>query len=95
MNAPNRLTLAGLTSGIGAGGIGAGLALLLPVGVQVYALPVLLLGVIMHGWGMFDSHRLETTGGGQRPRWGVVLYWACWIALAGLSIAVTITYVVP
>ncbi len=81
----NSLKLAEVTSGIGAGVLGAGLALLLPAAVAAYALPILILGMLMHGWGMLDKHRLETTHDAPRPRWAEVLYWGCWLALVGLG----------
>lgn len=72
-------------------GIGAGIALLLPARFQAYALGILTLGLIMHGWGMFNLHRLETMREQPQPVWGPALYWACWLALAAVSIAAAIT----
>jgi cation transport ATPase len=88
----SRIKLAELTGGIGAGVLGAGLALLLPAALSAYATPILILGALMHGWGMLDKHRLEQSAGARRPVWAAVLYWACWIALAGLGIALLRVY---
>jgi hypothetical protein len=38
----------------------------------------------MHGFGMWDKHRLEAHGGVQSPTWIVALYWVCWLLLAAL-----------
>jgi len=84
----NRRKLAEVTSGIGAGVLGAGVALLLPAAVAVYALPILILGVLMHGWGMFDKHRLEQSAGSVQPSWAELLYWGCWLALLVLGMVV-------
>ena len=86
----NRRKLAELTSGIGAGVLGAGLALLLPAAAAAYALPILILGALMHGWGMFDKHRLEQSAGSVQPRWAGLLYWGCWLALLALGSVVVL-----
>jgi cation transport ATPase len=81
----SRIKLAELTGGIGAGVLGAGLALLLPVAAAAYATPILILGALMHGWGMLDKHRLERSAGASRPVWAEALYWGCWLALLALG----------
>lgn len=85
--APRR-KLAELTGGIGAGLLGAGIALLLPASLGAYALPIIALGILMHGWGMLDKHRLERAAGTVQPRWATLLYWGCWLALLGLALAI-------
>lgn len=51
-----RAELAGST---GAGALGAGLGVLLAQWAAPYALPLILVGVLMHGWGMLEKHRLS------------------------------------
>jgi hypothetical protein len=76
-----RAELAGST---GAGVLGAGLGLLLAQWAAPYALPLMLAGVLMHGWGMLEKHRLEA--GAEIPLWSKALYWLCWIVLGILMI---------
>ena len=75
-----------LTGSIGAGVLGAGVGLLLPAPFAAYALPILILGGLMHGWGMRDKQRLERSAGRVRPAWAEALYWGCWIALLALGV---------
>ena len=72
------------TASIGAGVLGAGIALLLPEFVRFYAVPIVALGLVMHAWGMYDKHRLETSAGAKEPWWAMALYWLCWLALVAL-----------
>jgi transcription elongation factor len=48
------------------------------------ALPILAIGLVMHAWGMRDKHALEA--GAPQPAWASLLYWACWVILAGLAV---------
>ena len=52
----SRVKRAEMTSSIGAGVLGADIALLLPNGFQAYALPSLALGLVMHVRGRYDKH---------------------------------------
>lgn len=74
---------ADLAGGVGAGLIGAGLAWLLPAPARPPALALIVLGVLLHGWGMLEKRRLDA--GITVPRWSSVLYWSCWAVLAALS----------
>ena len=76
-----RAELAGAT---GAGVLGVGLGALLAQWTAPYAMPLLVVGVLLHGWGMLENHRLEA--GADVPRWSAALYWACWAALAVLIV---------
>ena len=69
-----------LLSGGGAIVLGAGLGLLAPMLMQRYALPLLSVGVILHGAGMTLKHRLEA-GDHELQWWDRALFWACWSAL--------------
>lgn len=77
---------ADLTSGVGAGVLGGGIALLLAQYLRAYAIPLLLVGVLLHGWGMFDRHRLDRQAGTDTLRWSEALYWVCWVALFALAL---------
>ena len=77
----SRLKRAETTSSIGAGVLGAGIASLLPERLAPYAIPILLVGLVMHVWGMYDKHRLERRAGAKPPWWAELLYWGCWLGL--------------
>lgn len=72
-----RAELAGAT---GAGVLGVGLGALLAQWTAPYAMLLLVMGVLLHGWGMLEKHRLEE--GAQVPVWSTILYWVCWAVLA-------------
>lgn len=81
---------ADLASSLGALAIGLGLGLLLPPQSSLIGATMLIIGALVHGWGMLDKHRLEAQGRLAAPRWSATLYWACWIliALVGAALAI-------
>ncbi len=79
-----------LLSSIGAGVLGAGIALLLANLLAPYAVPILLLGLISHAAGMFQKHGLEQQGEVVRVWWAEVLYWFCWLGLAALLLFIVV-----
>ena len=85
-----RIKKAELLSSMGAGVLGAGIALLLPYQLAPYALPILLLGLISHAVGMSQKHGLEQQGKLVRVWWAEALYWSCWLALAVLLVFIVI-----
>lgn len=89
IRASSQLKRAEVLSGVGAGVLGAGLALLFAHALAPYAVPLLLVGLLSHGWGMYAKHRLEAAEGVGVPRWAAWLYGACWVLLVllGLYIA--------
>jgi len=86
----SRIKKAELLSSIGAGVLGAGIALLLVNLLAPYAVPILLLGLISHTAGMFRKHGLEQQGEVVHIWWVETLYWFCWLALAGLLIFIIV-----
>ena len=76
-----RAELAGAT---GAGVLGVGLGALLAQWTAPYAMLLLVMGVLLHGWGMLEKHRLEA--GADVPLWSAALYWACWAILVVLIV---------
>jgi hypothetical protein len=86
--ANTRLKRAETTSAIGAGILGAGIGILFGATLQPFGIPALLLGLVMHAWGMFDKHRLETDAVLPRVWWVELLYWVCWVTLVALLAAV-------
>lgn len=79
-----RLKRADLVSGLGAVLLGLGLGVLVAQYLAAFALPLLGLGLAIHGWGMFDKHRLQRRSEPVPPWWSEALYWICW---AGLAVA--------
>ncbi len=79
----SRLRLAELTSALGAGILGVGIGALAASFLRGFGIPILIVGIVLHAWGMTDKHRLEA--GAARPAWSTALYWICWVVLAGLA----------
>jgi hypothetical protein len=86
----NRLRWAELTSGIGAITLGVGLGSLFEEYVGAYAIPILVIGVLTHGWGMIDKRRLDSMRDANSVWWSELLYWICWAALIFLIIYLAI-----
>ncbi len=81
-----RLKIAELTSGVGALVLGVGLGALFPHWFAPSAGVIVLAGVMAHAFGMWDKHRLEGRGHAPREPWITVLYWVCWLLLAGVVV---------
>ena len=79
-----RLRLAELTSSLGAGILGLGIGVLAGEYLDGTGLPVLILGLVLHAWGMTDKHRLEASSLVPDVWWSTVLYWICWVLLGAL-----------
>ena len=58
-NNSGRVKGAELLSGVGAVVLGAGLGLLFSNLLKPFTVPLLIVGLLTHAWGMFDKHRLE------------------------------------
>ena len=81
-----RRKLAELTSGIGALVLGIGLGALVSTWVAGAAGFITVAGMTVHAFGMWDKHRLETQSEADSGRLTVVLYWVCWLLLAGVLV---------
>jgi hypothetical protein len=68
----------------GAGVLGLGIGALLAEWAAPYALFLVIVGILLHGWGMLEKRRLEA--GSAVPPWSNALYWLCWIGL-GILVA--------
>jgi hypothetical protein len=66
---------------IGAALLGGGLGAIVAryVGLGRSAVALVVVGIMMHAWGMLERHRLDTAA--ARVWWAGVLYWACWLAI--------------
>lgn len=91
--ATSRIKRAELLSGVGAVVLGMGLGLLFANSLKPYLIPILLVGLVMHAWGMFDKHRSENAPAKASPWWSELLYWVCWVALLALVLFVTAGYI--
>jgi hypothetical protein len=80
----SRQKRAELAGSAGAGVLGVGLGALLAQWAAPFAVALLVLWGLLHGWGMAEKHRLEA--GATLPAWSKALYWACWVLLAILMI---------
>ena len=75
-----------LLGGVGAGILGAGVALVFRHVLAPLAVPLLLVGLVAHALGMWGKHRLDASGSTASPGWTVWAYWGCWVLIAGLVI---------
>ena len=83
----SRVKSAELMSVLGAGLLGAGLALYWRERLGSFAVPILAVGLVAHALGMYLKHRWERATD-PLPTWVIVLYWVCWALLAGLALYV-------
>jgi hypothetical protein len=87
MNAPeptvihSRRKKADMASVIGAAILGGGLGALAAqyVNLSSSAVALVVVGIVMHAWGMLERHRLDTVA--SQVWWAEALYWACWLAI--------------
>lgn len=77
-----RQKLAQLTSSIGAGVLGVGIGALAASPLRGLEVIVIVVGLVLHLWGMVDNHRAER--GTPQPAWATATYWLCWVGLAVL-----------
>ncbi|MXO73036.1 hypothetical protein [Alteraurantiacibacter buctensis] len=78
--------LSGLSSlsSVGAAMAGFGAGLLLADPLAFAALPSLLVGLIVHVYGMVGAARLRREAGHLPSLWQMSGYWACWLTMAVL-----------
>jgi hypothetical protein len=81
----SRIKRAELLSTVGAGVLGAGLALLMQRWLEGFAAALLVAGLFAHAWGMYAKRRLENESEVRRAPWEDAVYWLCWAALGGLA----------
>ncbi len=90
MDQISRSKVAESISVLGAGILGAGLALWWREVLGAFAVHLLVAGVIAHGIGMYLKRKSEPAGIPQ-PRWFTWLYVVCWIAIAAALVVRLIT----
>lgn len=79
---------ADLAGSVGAGVLGAGLGVVLAKYIGGVGVLLIVVGGALHAAGMLDKHRLEKSEGEAPLWWHAVLYWVCWVTLAGLLVYV-------
>lgn len=75
-----------LVSVLGVGIIGFGLGALFVGYFKQYAVPIIGIGVLMHGLSMYKIHSESK----KESSWMKLLYWLCWVILAGLMLSMAI-----
>ncbi|TCS33088.1 hypothetical protein EDC30_11829 [Paucimonas lemoignei] len=80
----NRLKQLDMLGAIGAGVLGAGVALLFKEWLFPYAVPAVLIGIAVHGWAMYAKHRLEIQSNVMQAMWEKVTYRGCWLMVLAL-----------
>ncbi|MEX0803304.1 MAG: hypothetical protein WD688_08315 [Candidatus Binatia bacterium] len=80
-----------ILSSVGAGVLGAGLALLFADALKPYMVAIVLIGFVAHGSGMYQKHQIETQAPKVRVWWTEALYWLCWLALAVLLVTIVVS----
>ena len=79
-----RIKLAELMSSLGAGILGIGIGIFIASYANGLGLPVLVIGFVLHAWGMTEKHRMEKNTAAPAIWWSTALYWICWVGLLGL-----------
>ena len=86
----NRLKIAEVTSGVGALVLGIGLGSLFSAWVADFAILITAIGLVLHAFGMWDKHRLESSTERVTPGWVTAAYWVCWVSLIVLVVALLV-----
>lgn len=84
MEESSALRKAEVLSTMGAGFLGAGVALLLERWIAPAGIPLLVVGLATHGFGMYQRRKLQD--GVPRARWENLLYWGCWLLLGAVAV---------
>ncbi len=87
------LKRAELLSSVGAGVLGAGLALFFTDTLGPHKLAILIFGLVAHAVGMFRKHQLERQNSIIRVWWSEALYWICWLGLVGLLLIIVFGFI--
>lgn len=85
----NNKKLVELTSMIGVGFIGFGLGAYFSTYFQQYSLPIILIGITMHGIVMYQNLKKDK----RDLLWVKILYWLCWAIIIGLIIFIGINLI--
>jgi hypothetical protein len=87
MSTPETATKrAELLAATGAFLLGIGVGAWFSARLAGYVVPLLILGGLCHGVGMYWNHRLKWAQGVVQPGWYRALYWLCWLLLTVLAV---------
>lgn len=78
-----RIRLAESTSGVGALVLGAGVGALLSARIGRAAIAIAVVGALLHAFGMWDKHRVQSRAEAGSRWWIKALYCICWLPLGG------------
>jgi hypothetical protein len=81
-----RLKRAELTSSTGALVLGVGLGATFASWFAPAATVITGGGLLLHAFGMWDKHRLESSVNDRSPTWVTWAYWTCWVLLGGVLV---------
>jgi hypothetical protein len=81
----NQRARAELLGSVGAGVLGAGLAMLFRQALEPLAVPLLVVGGVVHALAMYRKHHLDALKGMAEPGWAQWAYWTCWLLLLALA----------
>ena len=84
------MKIAELTSGLGALVLGVGLGAFFSPWLGASSGPITIAGLLVHAFGMWDKHRLESLTTPENPPWVAALYWICWLLLAAVLAALVL-----
>ena len=79
-----RVRLAELVSSLGAGILGLGIGVLASSYLTGLGRSIAGTGLLLHAWGMADRHRMAAQQAAPGIWWSTLMYWLCWLSLAGL-----------
>jgi hypothetical protein len=90
MTSHERLKELELLGGLGGALLGGGVALLFAQWLRPYALPAVIVGIVAHGWAMYQKHRLERADTNVKPpTWETAAYWGCWLLIGALALYIS------
>jgi ABC-type spermidine/putrescine transport system permease subunit I len=73
-----------LVGSLGAGILGAGMALLFAGALERFAMPAVLVGIAVHGGAMLARMQAERASSERKPPWAIATEWICWLLMLGL-----------
>ncbi len=76
------LKQADLLCGISALVLGMGIGALATPALGRFAVPLLLITCLSHGWIMIQKHRIEQLNASGSAAWETALSWECWATIA-------------
>jgi hypothetical protein len=86
----DRQQLGELTTGVGAVVLGIGLGALIGAPLRGFIAWLVILGVLLQGWGILERRRWVLSATRKPPAWWRAIYAACWLGLAAIAVFVLV-----